>query len=520
MTVHRTPPFSFRRLVVLAVLAWLGAGCGGHRPPPPKILVIGLDGADWHLIGPWMDAGKLPRLRAIRDEGVSGPLLSTIPPLSPPAWTTAATGVNPGRHGIFDFFRMDFDSLTGYTETAASRRVPGVWTLLSENGRRVGVVNMPMTDPPDPVNGFQIAGMPHPDSLGFAYPPQLEARLHAEGYHLDRMGEALIQGEEADLESEILTTFRRRAKTALALGAENPDLDFYWVVFTGTDRMQHFFWKFMEPDHPFYDPKLAPRFGDSILRLYEEVDTAVGDLVDQARAQARSQGRELAVVVVSDHGFYGVHRVFRPQSLLKNPPDGEKPITEAYCMETNASMIYVPERGRERGATLSPREHDAVVDEILKRMLAARDPETGASPILFGAKREDVYRGLYVDKAPDLLFVARRPYYMMNEAGDKAPFGTPDISFSAHHGFRGILMAQGPMFRKGTLEGKQSLLDLSPTFMYLAGLPVPGYMEGEVLTGMLDPAYVDTHPVVRDTTEAAETGSDDLERIKAIPYVQ
>jgi predicted AlkP superfamily phosphohydrolase/phosphomutase len=226
------------------------------------------------------------------------------------------------------------------------------------------------------------------------------------------------------------------------------------------------------------------------------------------------------VVVVSDHGFYGVHRAFRPQSFLRNPPPGQEPVPRAYSLETNASMLFVPERGRERNADLSPEAQDALVDEILKRIQAVRDPETGESPILFGARREDVYRGLYVDKAPDLVFLARPPYYLINEEGDKEPFGTPEFSFSAHHGFRGILMAQGPMFRKGTLEGRQGLIDLSPTFMYLAGVPVPGYMEGDVLTGMIDAGYLDAHPVVRDDSEAAETGSEDLEPILAIPYVQ
>ncbi len=306
-------------------VAFLG-GCGKGQNPP-KVLVIGMDGATWDLMGPFMDQGHLPRLKALRDGGVYGPLLSVIPPLSPPAWTSAATGVNPGMHGIFDFFRLDPDSMIVYSETARSRRVPGVWTLLSEAGHKVGMLNMPMTDPPDPVDGFMVAGLPHPDSVGFAYPPELEARLHREGYRLDRMGEALIAGHEADLESEIVGTFRKRKQVALELGEENPDLDMYWVVFTGTDRIQHFFWKFMEKDHPFYDPALAPRFGDSILHVYEAIDEAVGELVDQASAQAAAQGRELAVIVLSDHGFCGVHRAFRPESFLAHPPDGEKPIT-------------------------------------------------------------------------------------------------------------------------------------------------------------------------------------------------
>ena len=70
------------------VLAGSPSGCGTATEPPPKVLVIGLDGATFDLLTPWMDAGELPRLRALRDGGISGELLSVIPPLSPPAWTT------------------------------------------------------------------------------------------------------------------------------------------------------------------------------------------------------------------------------------------------------------------------------------------------------------------------------------------------------------------------------------------------------------------------------------------------
>jgi predicted AlkP superfamily phosphohydrolase/phosphomutase len=502
------------------ILLAFAAGCGGGEKPAPKILVVGLDGATFDLMTPWMEQGYLPRLKALRDGGTWGTLQSVIPPLSPPAWTTAFTGVNPGQHGIYDFFRLDPDSMIALSETAAGRRVPALWTLLSDEGRTVGIVNIPMTDPPDPVNGFLIAGLPHPDTTGYAYPPELEADLHRRGYRLDRMGEALIEGQEGALEEEILDTFRRRRDTALALGAQHPDLDLTWVVFTGTDRMQHFFWKFMEKEHPFHDAALAPRYGDSILKLYRELDAAVGALVDQAQAQADKEGRELAVIVLSDHGFCGVHRAFRPQSFLRNPADGKAPITSAYSLETNATLLYVPVQGRERNATLTQEEHDGVVDDILARVLAARDPEGGASPVIFGARRENVYHGRYADKAPDLVFLARPPYYLINEEGDKEPFGTPAFSFSAHHEIHGILIASGPMFGKGHLEGRQGLLDIAPTVMYLAGLAVPGYMEGDVLTPLFTPEYAKAHPVVREAGDARETGDEDRERIKAVPYVQ
>jgi predicted AlkP superfamily phosphohydrolase/phosphomutase len=265
---------------------------------------------------------------------------------------------------------------------------------------------------------------------------------------------------------------------------------------------------------------MAARFGTAILDLWKEVDVAVGDLVDQAQRLADEQGRELAVLVLSDHGFAGVHRAFRPQSFLKNPPGGEAPITSTYSLETNASMIYVPKRGREANGGLSPEDHARTVDEVLGRMLAAEDPLLGAKPVLFGGKREDVFRGRYVSKAPDLVFLARPPYYLIHEEGDKEPFGTPAFTFNAHHEIHGILIASGPMFGSGRLEGRQSLLDLSPTLLHLLGETIPGYMEGEPLTGMLTPEWSAAHPVSWDETEARETGSDELDPVKAIPYLQ
>jgi hypothetical protein len=250
------------------------------------------------------------------------------------------------------------------------------------------------------------------------------------------------------------------------------------------------------------------------------VDQAVDELVQQAAGQAEEQGRELAVIVLSDHGFYGVHRAFRPQSLLHQPPPGQAPITDAYCLEDDAAFLYVPQKGRERGATRTPEEQDAVVDDILARILAVRDPETGESPVLFGARREDVFRGRYVDKAPDLVFVPKPPYYFVNEEGDKEPFGTPAFTFSAHHEPRGILIGSGPMFARGHLEGRQNLLDVSPTLLYLADRTVPGYMEGRVLTDLFTPETLEHRPPRRDESEPRETGSEYRENVESIPYLQ
>ena len=77
----------------------------GHRLPlmPAKSVAIGLDGAAWHLLDPLLTAGVMPRLAALNARGAWGSLKSTVPTYTPPAWTSAATGVNPGRHGIYGF---------------------------------------------------------------------------------------------------------------------------------------------------------------------------------------------------------------------------------------------------------------------------------------------------------------------------------------------------------------------------------------------------------------------------------
>ena len=72
-----------------------------------KAIIVGIDGATFDLVGRWMDDGTLPALAELRDKGASGVLASTVPPFSAPAWASAVTGVNPGRHGVYDFFHLD-----------------------------------------------------------------------------------------------------------------------------------------------------------------------------------------------------------------------------------------------------------------------------------------------------------------------------------------------------------------------------------------------------------------------------
>ena len=150
-------------------------------------MVIGLDGADWDLLVPWMEAGELPNLKAFLETAAIGDLTTVHPILSPVCWTSGYTGCNPGKHGIFDFQKIDPASGELLIETATHRRAQPIWMLLSDVGKRVAVMNVPMTYPPDPVRGEMISGFPFPSGdVNITYPPELHAKL--KDYPLDYLG--------------------------------------------------------------------------------------------------------------------------------------------------------------------------------------------------------------------------------------------------------------------------------------------------------------------------------------------
>ncbi|WP_423226479.1 alkaline phosphatase family protein [Candidatus Amarolinea aalborgensis] len=127
-----------------------------------RCYVIGLDGATFDLILPWVAQGKLPAFADLLRRGAWGQLRSTVPPMTGPAWTTFATGANPARHSIYDWVYREPGTYNFVPATARNRRLPSLWSLLSAAGRRVCVVNVPMTFPPEPVNGLLISGLPTP----------------------------------------------------------------------------------------------------------------------------------------------------------------------------------------------------------------------------------------------------------------------------------------------------------------------------------------------------------------------
>jgi predicted AlkP superfamily phosphohydrolase/phosphomutase len=322
-----------------------------------RVVMVGVDGADWRLIEPLLLDGRMPHMARIVREGASGTLLSMEPSQSPALWTTIATGVSPERHGIHGFVVPKeknarpaapaahlVDGESGGEEslrpvTSGMRAAPAFWNILSSLDLRAGVVGWLVTWPAEPVNGFIVSSyLPYIYSWSTGRP--LKGTI-VEGIPRQTFPEGLIEEIDAlkvrpaDLEGETVRRFYDPSRIA-GLGPEEREcvtgflwslacdetyrriglhlfdqypVDVFAVYFGGVDVASHRFWKFARPRDLDYgvSPADAEVLGGVIDAYYRYVDDIIGEYL------ARLGPRD-TLVVLSDHGFRPVLVPDRPST--------------------------------------------------------------------------------------------------------------------------------------------------------------------------------------------------------------
>ncbi len=506
-------------LTTLALLVALNAGCG--RKGGDKLFVVGFDGATWDLLEPWIEHGDLPNLKAFRDGAAWGTMTSVIPYLSPPAWTSAVTGVNPGRHGIFDFQRRLPGQNVIVTETAKSRRSPPIWNMLKGTGKRVAIVNIPMTDPPDEVDGVMVGGFPHLDTVGYAYPQALEDRCNKMGYILDSMEMKIPDGEEQQIFDHICASRDKCWELVKQLYSEN-DYDLFWVVFTGTDRVQHLFWKFSDPESPQYDQAKAAQFGDCMHRYWIDQDRILGQLLAMIRPGTW-------VLVLSDHGFGPMRRELRVGDWLHAPASRFAPneAGDIFSLDrTDAARLYIREPGRDPGGTRNDADRAALRARLSAALAAEVDPETGKKPVEAIYPSEEVFKGKQAEKGPNLTVLPTYSYYIAwgdADTGYKLPaYGPVTSTLSGWHRMNGLYMLRGPGSRTGHLDRPFNLVDVAPTCLYLLGLPIYTDFDGKLMEGAIQSVYLKKRPLQMKGVLPEENRvltPEEKSSLKNIPYV-
>lgn len=258
-----------------------------------RTLIIGLDGATFSLINPLVQAGCLPALARLMTQGVHGHMWTWPNMNSEAGWTSLVTGYNSGQHGIYHLATHTQRDYTWRLASAADRKKEPFWCLLSAAGQRVGIINVPLSYPADPVNGFMLSGMHTPDihSPGFAHPPDLLDELHRQGidYIIDvlELADLCRRNPQRALQAA-QHVVDVRSRTILHLMKTRP-WDVLLAVFAVTDILQHFFWP--DEDIPIENDAWTP-----MRSIYQQIDLFLGDALDLI-------DENTTVLVVSDHGF-------------------------------------------------------------------------------------------------------------------------------------------------------------------------------------------------------------------------
>src|SRR3990167_485361 len=433
-----------------------------------KVLIIGLDGATFDLIKPLVKEGRLPTLKRFLENGTHGVLLSTHQSNSPQAWTSFMTGKNAGKHGIFDFVEPVPNSYDVRFINASYRNGKTLWRIVSDAGGKTVVINVPITFPAEEVNGCIISGWDSPGlNQDSVYPPDLLREINeAVGdYILEPGVTGFIHKGRRDIAlNKMYESIESRLRAAKYL-LKNKEWDFFTVVFTSIDRVQHYFWKFINPNHPNYDPEDKEGFGNAIYSIYQKLDKAVNDLINDLP-------EDVTIFIMSDHGggpssnktFYINHwlakqgflrftsnnsiksqikkvahkglrtinfllKGFLSRSVkeklarafpgLRNRADSTLYLsgidwdnTLAYSRE-NAPTIWINLKGREPKGVVEPGDaYEKVREDIINKLLNLRCPQTNEPIVERVLKNEEMYSGKYTYKASDLLIQWKNDDYI------------------------------------------------------------------------------------------------------------
>jgi predicted AlkP superfamily phosphohydrolase/phosphomutase len=492
-----------------------------------RVVLFGIDGLAFRVLDLYIERGLLPNFQRVRAGGAHGILRSTVPPMTPPAWMSISTGLSPSKHGVYDFWDYERTE-SGPQPHVVTHRKGGkaIWNILSDWGKRVIVANVPLTYPPEPVNGIMVSGYMAPDmNASVTYPPSFKDELlgAVPTYQID-LNPAVSGGQIGDVLSETLTmTQARLAMFRLLL---DKPWDFCFLACSGADRIQHLRWDEIMAFHP------------QAVSYYQMLDEALGMMLAALHLDD-------LLMIVSDHGFQGVRRKFYIQEYLYKHrylrvrtqkkrlrtemlgtarnvirglhlqrfarlvrsqlrrngvlavekeqhtprlPDLDWSNTHAWIPSSSGFLagyadIYLDE-------TLS----EEAVNDLIAELRAIQDPES-SEPLINGFYREDIYGdGQYALPERHLIILANEHTTLPTELGRNALWEKSDVTAGIHHP-DGVLYLYGATVKQGQELAPTHVYDIVPTILTFMGVPLPEELDGNIIAD----AFVAQDPAASST---------------------
>lgn len=502
-----------------------------------RILTVGIDGGEMSLVNKWIESGELPNLKSMKENGASGPLRSTIPPITGAAWSSFQTGTNPGKHGAFNWFKRSEGEYNAEPVTALDIKEPTLWKVLNKFKKKVGLIGVPVTTPPEKVENFMIPGLLTTKNARIqSYPEDLIDHVKEIAPNFKFSPKEWTRGYDVnDWIIEMEQDIKEKTKLTKQLILEN-DWQFFMVHFMESDQVQHYLWHKLDGEERY------------IFRIYKAIDNAIGELKEFL-------DEDDTLLVMSDHGFgelkYNFHidtwllnegyiklknnfitqfkRLFFKLGITKEAllPIGEyiyPPLRKLGLVETAVDLasnpflewlfissnnvnwkkslaythseighIFLNVKDRDPEGVIDQDNYEQIRDEIIEKLKEFKNPFTGEKIVTEVLKGEEIYQGNMSKNAPDIVFVpddmsvlGKGAYQFLSNKNVSA-----SQNQTGHHRMDGIFFAEGPEINKDSKVSDAHIMDLAPTILYLLDLPILDSMDGKVLDDILDEDFVE-----------------------------
>ncbi len=492
-----------------------------------KVIVIGWDGATKQVVDEGITKGYLPALKKLIQSGSYLDLVSTLPPATIPAWTSCFTGVNPGKHGYFDFAHMVKGTYSLRFTNSTFRKFPAIWNWLTKHDRRSIVIGVPGTYPPEKIDGIMVSGFDSPLS-GKMTPNRVYPEEYfklVKNWSYGDINESKKGSHWYDnTEKKLLERLDKKEEIVLQL-LESEDWDLFITVFNESDTVSHHYWMFWDKSSPRY---VESKYNEVIPLIYKKLDNILANIIK------KTEKEDALLMVVSDHGFQPADKVaihinnwlsqkgylrysqttnisvklreillgsLSPAQIskffyiFKDFAEKLESKIRFSGIDWNRTVAYSEEldyfpsvrinlKGREPMGIVPEEDYYEFAHHLCKELTAI--------PYIKNAYfREEIYSGPYSDIAPDIIleltgegnsrasFTRARGGDVVEEISPDNFYGTRGKGLNGQHQQKGILCISEKI---NAIEA--SIMDIAPTIASVLEIPAPP-LDGKPLIGTI-----------------------------------
>ncbi len=391
-----------------------------------KTFVLGLDGVPYPLLQDLAANGTMPNIAKLIELGHLAKMKVTLPEISAVSWPSFMTGANPGEHGIFGFLDPKPGSYDVRFPNFRDVKVPTFWDKMGEKKKTSIVINQPATYPAREIPGILVSGFVALSLKKSVYPARILDDLTSIDYAIDIDTRQAREDHDYLIEDLGKTLEGRLRAVDLFWGKEN--WDYFQVVVTGTDRLQHYIWNAYE------DP--SDKYHDAFLDYYRKVDAFIGEMYGRfSEISGRTHEGE-GFFMLSDHGFCGIKQEVRVNNWLRENGflsfESDAPGSIEDIAETSAAFvidpgrIYLNRKGRFPKGSVDDASARTIMDEI-KAGLAELQYE-GMPVIERVFERDEVYSGPESARGPDLIPVGNHGFDLKGTIKEPDLFGRTNLT--------------------------------------------------------------------------------------------